>query len=453
MGDLDKQMWATFVSKLSGQAEGLNPDEFLPTTGMTLADWEAVQPPGATDLPTTTPRRPGERIIPGLRLWADMMPVWKPTYQPGSSFHNNYLAFLESIEIPGGDPELRKKARQARKQMNKAREELVQLESDVVDGWLEFAPKQKALPKQSRQTFQMWFSRRWASSISTAEANLAAADVNYRKVLREYGGPDAEAIARARSNAVLNPNAGNALTDPDTGLMAPYYAITPSLNEWFTGVVKGEAEGSPVDFEIDFSRERETTKEDSFFVKTSLEAGYMPPFSWGGTAAVSYEQSDKKTEYSHFLENMSMRYQAQAVNVFTVAQPPWYQSNTIQQFRDRIDPESALGGQELFGPGGFLNLRPNLIFVVYKPRVTLTGSTKQVDALTTAATKQGGGSVSVGSMGWGVKASASGGTTAHEASMTKSSDGSSVTIEDTTGLPKVLGVVPLRLGEVETAPV
>ena len=170
-------------------------------------------------------------------------------------------------------------------------------------------------------------------------------------------------------------------------------------------------------------------------------------FFWGGSAAASYSQSQGAQDLSSLVQDMTMRYTAQAAQLFTVTPGNWYNSSMLSDFYDQISPNSALANKQLFGANGVLNLRTGQILVVLKPSVTLTSSQEKIKALYAQMQQNSSSSISIGGFCWSAQANHAQGASRFSSDVTMSSDGTSVTITDNTNSPKVLGIVPVKLGK------
>lgn len=438
-----QQMWEMFVANLAGGLKGLDPAQFVPTTGLALADWQYMD---VTGLPTTGKEKPGDPIVAGVLEWADTMPQWGPTYTPGNSFYDQYLAFLNAIQLKGGDPALQQIADGYATDLATARTKLTTDTTAMFAAWKDFTTQQAAIPAPYQQTFPEWYNSNWASTFSGDQSNLAAADKNYRQALQAVGGPDYATISRALTLATLSPGAGNTLTDA-SGVARPRYDITPDLASWYASALQTVVKGSPpqIDFTIDLSQADQYQGTASSYVDVSAGAEYSG-FAWGGKAAASYSRSQSASDFTQLVQNLSLHYTAQTATAFNVSNPAWLDTGMIGEFKDQISPTSALANKPLLGAGGFLNLRTRQIVVAFRPTITLKGSTGDISNVVNAFQQQGSGSVSVAGMAWSVNASASAGNEAFSATLNTSSTGDSVTIADNTNNPKVIGVIPQQLG-------
>lgn len=445
MADLEQQMWQMFLDSLAQKVGGVDPTEFLPTNGLALADWQVMN---VTGLPLTGTQQPGDPLVTGVVQWADTMPQWNPTYIPGDSLYQNYVDFLNSIQLKGGDPAQQQIADAYSKNVATARQQLATDTNAMIDAWVAFSAKQAALPPSVQQTYTQWYNANWAQTITDDQSNLAAQDKNYRQALQAVGGPDYQTISAAQTRASLSPGAGNTLTDP-TGLSFPRYDITPDLNQWYLSALQTVTAGRPpqIDFTVDLSQANTYQSQESQYLSGSV-AGQYSGFFWGGSASASYDQAKSRTDYSQLVSNMKLHYTAQTATVFTVGNPPWFDTGVVSEFADQISPNSALANKPLFGPGGFLNLRAVQLVAVFKPTITLIGSTSDISALSSAFNQQSGGTVSVAGLSWSVGASVSQGTAGYSATVTQSGAGNTVQIADNTNNPKVVGVIPQQLGKV-----
>lgn len=448
MADLEQQMWQMYLDQLTRTVSGVDASQYMPTSGLALANWEVMD---VTGLPVSGKPKPklGATIVAGVQQWADTMPQWSPTYVPGDSLYQSYVDFLGAIQLKGGDPAKEQIASGYAKTFAKANKRLRADLAQVQQEWIKFATAQQSLPAAQQTSQAEWYQQNWASTIAQDQDASAAAQANYQKALQAVGGPDFPTITAARTRASLSTSAGNSLTDP-TGVPYPRYDITPSLNQWYVQVLATDGGHPEVDFTIDLSQASEYTGKTSDFFNASI-AGQYSGFAWGGSASASYGQAKSREDYSHFMQNMKLRYTAQAVTVFSISNPPWFDAGVVKAFSHQIDPNSAFAKIPMFGPGGLLALRAKQLVVAFKPTITLTGSKSDISSVTEAFNRQGSGTVSVAGLAWSASASASGGSSAYSATVNASGEGDSITIAANTDNPKVIGVIPEKLGDVVQA--
>ena len=443
--DLNAKMWQMFISNLlsSGGIQA-DPKSFLPTNGLALANWQVMD---TTGLPPGNPNaKKGDINVPGLEAWADAMPAWGATYVPGDGFYNNYVAFLNSIQLTGGDPAQQQIADGYAVNLKVARTQLAADQSACYAAWATFNAAQASIPPSAQQTFQDWYNSNWQSTIAGDQSNVAACNANYLTALQAVGGPDYATISAALSKAQLSSAAGNGIVDPATGISMPMYTMNPGLNDWFIGALQSVTSGKApaVDFTIDLSQAQSNSYEESSYLNTSASGGY-DGFFWGGSASASYSQSQSASDLSALAQNLKMRFTAQALTQFSITPGNWYNAAMIKGFYDKISPNSAFANKPLFGANGLLNLRSAQVYVAFKRSITLTGSTQTMSAIKTAFAQQSQASVSIGGFFWSGSANVSQGSQNSKADLSWSSDGMSVTITDNTNAPKVIGIVPQDL--------
>lgn len=443
--DLNAKMWQMFIDALVSQG-GLkaDPTQFLPTNGLALANWQVMQ---TTGLPLGNPNaKLGDANVSGLEAWADAMPLWSPTYVPGDTLYNNYVAFLNAIQLTGGDPAQQQIADGYAVNLKAARAQLSADQQAVGAAWTAFNASQSGIPPASQTSFNDWYNQNWQSTIAGDQSNVAAANTNYLKALQAVGGPDYATISAALSKTALSASAGNGIVDPATSISMPNYTINPGLNDWFVAALQSVTNNKPpqVDITIDLSEAESHSYQESSYLSTAASFGYSG-FFWGGSASASYAQSKSASDYSALAKNLKMRYTAQALTQFSVTPGNWFNAAMIKGFYDKISPNSAFANKPLFGQGGLLNLRTSQIYVVFKRSVTLSGSKQTMSAIRDAFAQQSSASVSVGGFFWSASASVAQGSQNSKADLAWSSDGLSVTMTDNTNAPKVIGIAPQNL--------
>jgi len=433
------QMWEQFVSSLATNAggKGLSVSTYMPTSGLSAADWEYLD---TTGIGTGTP---GEIIPPNIITWADSMPEWGASYVPGNSFYDQYKAFLYSIKLKGGDPAQQQIATALGVKVTNAQQDLSDTRSAMISAWTKFNGEQSALPPSAQQSYTEWYNANYAGTISAKENALQAAEANYNAALQKVGGPDYQTLSNAIGKVTLSSGAGNALKDT-AGVLYPMYKITGDLNSWFLSALQNDGKNPEVNFTIDLSQSKTYNGAKSSYFNTSVSGGYSS-FFWGGEASFAYQQSKSATDYSNLVEKLSMTYTAQSMQMFTATPGNWYDSAIISAFYDQIDPNSAFANKDLFGEKGLLNLETRQILVVFRPEVTLSGTKDQISEVTNTFHQASQSSFSIGGFFWSASASVNQGQDSYNATVETSNDGKSVTFKYNSNTPKVIGIVPQNL--------
>jgi hypothetical protein len=441
--DLTQAMWDKFVTALSetSAGRGLDPKTVMPTSGLTNADWEVMD---ITGLPSNSANPPakGSTIVPALEAWANTMPEWSPNYVPSSrNFYDQYMAFLNSIQLKGGNAALQQIADGYATNLTNARTKLANDQTAMFTAWGTFNTGQGAIPEGSRITYDQWYQNNWASTILADNQAVQQQAGLFDQAMSNVGGPDFPTINRAKTRAQLA--GGNSLTY--NNLQYPAYTVTPGLNAFLVEGLQTLARNDPpqIRVEIDLRDDNAQANAQSSYLGVSARASYSS-FFWGGSAAAAYSQSRGAQKYDGLVQGLKMVYTAQAARLFTFNLGPWYDSAMISGFANQISPNSALAGKSMTGEGGFLNLRTSQVLVVLKPSVTLTGSRNTIDALSNQFNQQSSASISVGALCWSASASASQGQRSFSDDVKISSDRTSITITDNTNAPKVILVVPSK---------
>jgi hypothetical protein len=417
----------------------------MATSGLALANWEAMDITGlpkGVDAPAA-----GTLNVPALMQWANVMPAWSPTYVPSSfNFYDQYSAFVNSIALKGGNAALQQIADGYSNNVNTARQKLSTDQTAMFTAWSAFNTAQAAVPPSGQVSYQQWYNDNWASTIAADHNELAAQITKFNQAIANVGGPDYKTISGAQTQAVLSPGAGNTLTGP-SGAAYPSYLVPSSLNGWYVSALQSLADGSPpaIDFTITLDDADSSGIGTNSYFGGSAAVSYGT-FVWGGSAAASYSQSKGAQKYDALAQGLKLTYKAQAAALFTFNIGTWYNSAMPSMFSDQISPGSALGNKKLFGRDGVLNLRTSQVLVVLRPSVTLTGSKQTISTLNTQFSQQSAASLSVGGFFWSASANASQGRSVYTADCKISSDGTSLTLTDNTNAPKVILVVPSKLG-------
>ena len=451
MENQSKIMWEQFVKGLAGAAggHGITVTNFIPTSGLNVADWEELDIDG---LETDPDFKAGKIIPQNLVNWANNMPVWAPIYIPGNKFYDQYTAFLNAIKLKGGDPAQQQIVTALGTKVAAAQKQLSDDQTAMYTAWSQFDTAQKAATGAPQMTFTEWYNSNYATTISNDRAQLDAASLNYNKALQKLGGPDYKTLSEAIKAATLTPGAGNTLTGA-AGDALPYYTIESGLNAWFQSVLANDSGDPQVHFAITLNQSKEVIDDKSSFFNTSGEfggGGFLEDFFFGVEGNASYSKSSKSTNFSSLMENMELTYTAQGMQAFTVTPGSWYNSAIVSDFYDQIDPNSALANKPLFGPSGNLNLRSAQILVVFRPTITIKGDKASISKITSTFDEHSSWNFSVGGffadiLGAEGDGHGSQGKSAYSATTETSDDGTSITIKYNTNAPRVIGVIPQNL--------
>ncbi|MFZ5528280.1 MAG: hypothetical protein ACOZE7_16625 [Pseudomonadota bacterium] len=444
-------MWQKFVQGLnaSSAGQGLDPATFLPTGGLTNADWEVMD---VTGLPAATGSAPpGSLIVAALEKWANVMPAWATSYAPSAlNLYDQYKTFLYSIQLKGGNPALQQIADGYAAKVTAAQAQLSADRLKYVTAWSTFNTAQASLPSSAQMTFQQWYTQNgWDKIINNDQNALAAQTTLYNQALANVGGPDYRTISDAQASVALSAAAGNGIQDA-SGTLWPGFTVTPGLNDWYVSALQTLASGAEpaINLTIKLDDSNSSSLVNSSFLNVGAGVSY-DSFFWGGSAAASYSQSSGAQDYTSLVQGMTMTYTAQAAQLFSFGPANWFNSSIVADFYDQISPTSALANKPLFGPTGILNLRSGQALVVLKPSVTLTSDRKSIQALYQQLSQDSSSSFSIGGFCWSAQANHAQGTSHFASDVTTSADGTSVTITDNTNSPKVLGVVPIALGKAQ----
>lgn len=151
--------------------------------------------------------------------------------------------------------------------------------------------------------------------------------------------------ARARLNQLqMNDGRGNSW---------PLYRISPGLNDFLRASLQtvGASRKPAVDFTM--TVDSASLPSDEEFATAAGPSGAPPA-------------------------RVKIRFQAQAMQMFSVAPDRWFSESLLRIFANKIDPASALAGEKVLGPGGLIESRVSQILVAFRRTVTVIG---QVDAL------------------------------------------------------------------------
>lgn len=445
--NLEDVMWQKFVRGLAATSvgKGLDPKAVMPTSGLTQANWEVMD---ITGLPSNSanPAAKGSMIVPALEQWADVMPTWAPNYMPSSlDFHDQYSAFLNSIELSGGNAALQQIADGYATNVTTARSKLSADRMQVFTDWSAFNTAQAGIPPSAQTDYQSWYNSTWASTILNDENQVKAQTAKYRQALAAVGGPDYQTIVTAQDRANLSAPSGNALVY--NGVTYPGYSVTPGLNDWYLSALQTLTNGSTpaIDIELSADDDNMSGTEDSSYAGGGASVSYSA-FLWSGSASASYQQSKGAQSHDSLVQGMKIKYTAQAASMFTFSPARWYDSAMVSAFHDHISPNSAFANKPLFGAGGLLNIWSKQVIVVLKPSVTITGDKTKIASLSNQFQQSSAASISVGAFCWSASANAAQGQSHYDTDVKVSSDGTSITMTDNTNSPKVIAVIPTKLG-------
>lgn len=428
---IDQAMWNEFVIKINEALgnPGLTAETYVPASGQSPANWELLNTTG------TVPGIPGTIIVDYLESWCNNMPIWGSSYMPGSSLYDNYSLFLYSLVLgTPGDPAQQQIADLWSQQVQTSQSKINQYNIDSASAWNTFNSEQQN--NATQLSYNDWYNKdsegpnkpngpSWATTISNEEATKENALKEYEITLEKVGGEGYEELSNAIASLKLSESAGNVLTDT-AGVLWPKYSVSPGLNDWFLKALPNENGKPLIDFNIDIKEVdlNSTTKSEYL---SSGEA----PFIFSGNDSGSVTQTE-------LIKEMEMSYKAQDAKLFSVNPGSWFDVNFMNNFKSKnedntylVSPNSALYGKDLFGPNGVINLRTLQILAVYRPSVTLKGSTSEVSTLKNAVGNSGNISVA----GVSIKAS--------DLETTSSSE---VIVKANDNTPEVIGIVPKKLG-------
>jgi hypothetical protein len=430
-------MWLQFVGALAPY--GIDPVQFLPASGLQIADWEDLAT-GAVAVAGATPGQPNPYA---MQQWAGVMPKWAPQYQPSDmDFYQQYCAFLNAIVLTGGDPAQWQTVQQIRQyQVVPAQQQLSKDTAAAMAAWTAY--RQAVAPDQ-QLPYDQWYQQNWAGVIAADQQSLAAAQQNQVAALEAYGGPDYAVYAQALG-AASPLAAGTTGVDAGSGML-PQYTISPGAGAWYGGLnawfQQAMATAGPsvspqpkpqVQIALELSRPDLANLVNSRYVRAELGAG-LAPFGWSGSAKSPRFEVGAGKDYTELLTQCQFAFSAMAFRVFgPIAPGGWYTGQAVGDFYRQTDLTVPL-----FGPDGVLNLRTGLIAVMYRPRVTLSSSVTTIGQLVGAFRAQAQGGIALGSFYWSAGAL--------ENDLLVGGDGTSVTLVDNSNAPKVLGIQPIDLG-------
>ena len=191
------------------------------------------------------------------------------------------------------------------------------------------------------------------------------------------------------------------------GLTFPGYTITPGLNDFLLTSLQAVSMNKPP--QIDFSVQGPVINAPApaapsisanIAARSALPSNQIAPFSAGampffgvnGEAAPISPAATPLARTANIAGRVSsaaatpwtIRFQVQAVQMFTVRPNMWFSQNCVRLFSSKIDPESVLYGKPVLGTDGFLNGRVAQILVAFKRMVTFSGTPGQITNLQNA---------------------------------------------------------------------
>ncbi len=443
--DLTEVMWGKWVQALcsSSAGKGLDPATVMPTSGLTYADWEVMDITGLP--PDSAAGAKGTVKVPSLMQWANVMPQWSPNYAPSSNnFYDNYVAFLNSIALKGGNAGLQQIADGYGANLAAATKKLSDARAASNAAWAEFNTSQASLPPNAQTPYAQWYQDNSAATINSLENGVAAQATKYNQAMAQVGGPDYKTISGAQQKANLQAGSSGLVYPAGVGgQVYPAYSASPDLNDWYVQALQSLASSAPpqIDFTLTLADDDKNWTGQSSYFNAAAQVSYSA-FFWGGSAAASYGQSKGAQTYDSLVQNMTMHYTAQSAGLFNFGLGSWYDSSMIKLFADQISPTSALAGKPMGGEDGYLNLRVAQVLVVMGASVTITGDSQTISQMANQFSQNSSASVSAGGFGWSASASMNQGASNFDNDIKVSTDGTSITMKDNTNAPKVILVVP-----------
>lgn len=140
----------------------------------------------------------------------------------------------------------------------------------------------------------------------------------------------------------------------------PLYRVSPGLNDFIRTSLQavGASRAPAVDFTM------------------IVDSAALPSGSEYGTAGGPSGAPPAR---------LKIRFQAQAMQMFSVAPDRWFSELFLRVFADKIDPASALSGKKVLGPGGLIESRISQILVAFRRTVTVIGQVSALGDLRAAA--------------------------------------------------------------------
>lgn len=226
----------------------------------------------------------------------------------------------------------------------------------------------------------------------------------------------------------------------------PSYGITPGLNNFLLACLQSVSKGMPnqIDFSLPAQAASGGPVEHAVF-RSALTApvSIELPFFGIDQAPMNFAQlTAARLPAISLVPNVSppvtdagtpvttIRFQAQAAQMFSMQPGQWFSSNVLSMFYNRIDPTSVLANKAIFGHGGWLNGRVSQVLVAFRRVVTISGPQAVVAGMQLAV-KHAVHTFNVGSFHFAADSAQTG--------VTLSNPGA-IVFQDNTNAPYVVGV-------------
>jgi len=365
------------------------------------------------------------------RVYGDTIPQWGPSYVPTPlQVTKGYEAFIENVAIPQPDPADQKQADNAQKAFNDENSKLQNLWTAAGPHWTTFNAKQQSLPPNRRLTYDQWFAKFDGVQIGQQQIKVNGAAQKYQYwVNLAYKG-----YAWAANLVTDFANPAFQLAAPsDDGLDLTYhtYNFTPDLKTWIDSSKQLPANCTKLTIAYDHTTHHDHSEDERWSGGASYGFGF---FSFGASASGGRQTVDINDQ--HF----GMSFCARNLALFTVQPSGWFNGTAVKALENGPwipDGPVAKGVLKLWGPDGVFNLMPTQILVAYRPKVVVTLSKHDYDAVHTSFSASGG--FSIGPFGFGASY--------HKDTQDVKWDdtNNTITAEDTSDSPQIVAFVSNRL--------
>lgn len=347
-----QSLWLKFLYELSSKVAGANPDVGVQTLyPFQMWDW------GGTEYPL-------DSIPYAQQIFLDRVPLAPVgNFLPApANFSSNYLQFISQLDTQDdSDP----KIKDLYQKLVDAEASQSKLMKEATSAWL------NDKTKPADQSFTDWLkgNATYSRKLEQADLDVTAAQDNYN----EYRGAKFEDIKRAtdryNNNLLYITNQGGQQVQ-----VAPWFTSDNpyALVEKITGNNFGgdATKGQAFKFSLDSSTQEYDYERIWGKASTGLDLGFFSIYADG-----KFEQVSLSTMSS----NWTIDFSFQSFDPITIGVPDWYDSGVVQGRRNGPFRTGFTGYKDsgkpkdvwFFGDGGLLGRMSTVMWVGYRPTVTI----------------------------------------------------------------------------------
>jgi hypothetical protein len=360
-------------------------------------------------------------IDPAQYNFCSVIPSWTAVggYQSTDAlFDTSYLQFLSCLS-PNPPPDQQQAIKEAQEKLQDAQNQ----QSDAVKV-AQVAYKEDPTVANGAPGFTAWLASdaglSYQAAIAAADTDLKTAMSNYQSLVQKCDQNLANAQAAAvKQDYYINLNNGGSCPK------VPNWIVSPTSSAWVNSVSGGTDQTT-----ITYNNSQAAYDFNNSWAQGSVE---IPDGFFSLQASGQWQSTDE----FYTDKNLSISITA-AMTTIAISPDKWYSPVTALANGPYLPncsefDDGQKGTTYMFGEGGVLPLVKTAMLVVYNPVIELTISSETYQSHASEWSATGG--ISIGPF----SIDASGGSSS--SSWTDNGSTASITVTDTSGVPKILGVV------------